>query len=166
MAETGVCHICLEEKLLTFEHVPPRRAYNHQQAFAMTMDVAFSNRTRIPMGTNTAFRQGLGVETLCEDCNGFTGDHYGESFAEFAAQALKYADSYVDQNGTETVIMVPFLINPLLVLKQIATMALAVSPIRTDHDMMMLRHFVLKPYKRLDNQRIRFRVYLTPRRTD
>lgn len=163
--EHGICHICLRRKKLTFEHVPPRRAYNRHPVVAHTLNHPAAAAGKIPIGVVAKYRAGMGVTTLCEECNGFTARYYGEAFAEWVRQALVYADRYERADGRENVVLLPFQIEPLGVLKQIATMALAVAPVSRIDAHRDLRRFVLLPFERHLPPQYEFRVYLNPKRS-
>ena len=99
-APEGPCAICGVVGPLTFEHIPPRSAFNSERAFTRTFDQASavhpldSFRGRIKQG-------GLGEFSLCAACNNATGDWYAKEYASWAQQAavlLQRADS--DPVGT------------------------------------------------------------------
>jgi hypothetical protein len=159
----GICHVCLRREKLTYEHVPPRRAYNSFPGVAHALSHPLGND--VPIGVLARFRGGMGVRTLCASCNGMTARYYGDAFAEWVRQALVYADRYECVDGRENKILLPFTIEPLAVLKQIATMMLAVSKPSAIDVLYPLRRFVLMPFEGLMTDRISLRVYLNPRRS-
>lgn len=57
MNKTGICHICLEEKKLSFEHFPPESCLN-------------DGKVKI---ANKISQRGIGDYTLCDSCNNNTG---------------------------------------------------------------------------------------------
>src|SRR5688572_23653295 len=116
MRPEGICHICHRRGKLSFEHVPPRRAFNRLPVVAHTLNHPLAITKRIPFGTTLKYRAGMGVETICERCNGFTGDYYGFAFAEWMRQALVDADRYERAGASEQMILLPFHIEPLAVL--------------------------------------------------
>lgn len=162
MRPEGICHICHRRAKLSFEHVPPRRAFNRLPVVAHTLNHPLAASKKIPFGAPLKYRAGMGVETLCEQCNGFTGDHYGFAFAEWVRQSLDYADRFERASGREQTILLPFHIEPLAVLKQIITMTLAVTEVSDAYP--MLRRFVLTPFEPLQAKSVSIRVYLNPRR--
>ena len=108
--EHGNCCICGQEKDLTFEHIPPRAAFNR---FNMKMydywGYILHNSTKYK-----PFQKGTGGYTLCSSCNNLTGEWYGAAYAEFADQGMKYFKS-----NAKGFITVPYTIYPLRVFKQI-----------------------------------------------
>lgn len=123
MAHTGICSLCLEFAELTFEHIPPRRVFNDRPTVAHTLyglhlGSQFGKPPPLLRGP-----AGLGRCTLCRRCNGLTASYYGEAFADWTTQCLRYADRGVGSGK----IILSFRIQPLNVLKQITTMIMAVS---------------------------------------
>lgn len=162
--ELGTCHICLRHAKLSYEHVPPRRAYNRLPVVAHTLNHPAAAANNVPVGVALKYRAGMGVTTLCETCNGFTGAYYGGAFVEWVRQALQYADRYEQVNGQENQILLPFTIEPLAVLKQVATMILTVAQISGNDAMSHLRRFVLVPFEPWTARNVSVRVYLNPKR--
>jgi hypothetical protein len=142
MRKMGTCSLCLEKRSLSFEHVPPRRVFNNRPAVAHTLyglHLGSKHSKSPPLLRGAA---GLGRNALCEQCNGRTAALYGDAFAEWTLQCLDYARRLHD---TSTVLL-PFTIKPLNVLKQIATMMIAVADTKTSSPSLnAIRHFVLSP---------------------
>ena len=85
----GQCCICGKESELTFEHIPPRAAFNN---FNMKLYDFWGYLLR----NNTKyhpFQRGAGKYSLCASCNNRTGEWYGAAYAEFASQGMKYFKS-------------------------------------------------------------------------
>jgi hypothetical protein len=100
---------------LSFEHVPPREAYNDFPVVRQSLDEAFAGYAPIEQ------RRGRGEYALCTKCNSETGGWYGGAFVEFVKQALEQRHY---QNGKPSMIYMGE-IEPLRVGKQILTMFLA-----------------------------------------
>jgi hypothetical protein len=87
----GICKLCLEEKDLTFEHVPPRSANNKSTTFVeISSDEYYTHaheyaffdkrpKARIQQG-------GVGGYFLCESCNNFLGTKYVKDFTSLSKQ--------------------------------------------------------------------------------
>jgi len=159
MGHIGICSLCLEWRPLSFEHVPPRRAFNSRPAVAHTiygLRVGSTHAKSPPLLKGAA---GLGRHALCEQCNGRTGALYGDAFAEWTVQCLRYAERLRD---TSTVLL-PFTVRPLNVVKQIATMIIAVSGSTVSSPSMdAVRHFVLSPQSMHLPPDVSFKVYFNP----
>src|SRR4051794_38195433 len=136
----GICSICLENRELSYEHVPPKRVFNDRPAVAHTIYGLQEGSKFGKSPTLLKRSQGLGHWTLCESCNGSTGDWYGPAFADWTAQCLRFAER-LSGGGN---VLLPFHIQPLNVVKQIVVMALAVSGSKTgNNEIDHLRRFAL-----------------------
>lgn len=83
----GICAICGEHKKLSFEHAPPKSAFNNKPIHLVDSDQMFQENFKY---TNEALSQkGWGQFTLCESCNNNTGSWYGDSFKDFAQQGME-----------------------------------------------------------------------------
>lgn len=131
--KVGSCHLCGRYGELSYEHVPPRAAYNDRQA---VYDTIFS----WPRGAKKKSAQnGIGDYTLCQQCNNDTGSWYGAAFVEWVRQALVLNDK---TNGLLS-LGYPFELYPLRVFKQIMTMVFALNePPFSDHHFYLVK-FVL-----------------------
>lgn len=92
----GKCHICGKYKKLTFEHIPPHKAFNFTPAKVIQGDEAIKLVTesgRFPWDTsNLKYKnqqRGMGDFTLCQQCNNITGTLYGETYIITAYSFLK-----------------------------------------------------------------------------
>src|SRR5580693_1774474 len=87
----GRCCICGTEGKLSFEHVPPRKAFNDQP-------LLFADKERLRSGGHPdeydtggkEHQKGSGTYTLCEKCNNDTGGWYGRAYVDFAKQGMEY----------------------------------------------------------------------------
>ena len=86
----GYCQICGEYKELSFEHVPPRGAYNDTPVVAIPMPIdsvaSLASKLDGPTIPGYLSNKGSGTCTLCTDCNNFTGGSYGGYFVDAAKQ--------------------------------------------------------------------------------
>ena len=89
----GKCALCGLECELTFEHIPPRGAFNSSPARPVSGTELFkeevlNNETRMPWDTSGMHydnqQQGMGRYSLCKTCNNNTGGWYGDSYVVFA----------------------------------------------------------------------------------
>jgi hypothetical protein len=72
---TGRCRVCGEERQLTYEHVPPRAAYNSEPSKRYKL----AERWAIEAGKPARYesqQRGAGDYALCELCNNNTGIWY------------------------------------------------------------------------------------------
>jgi hypothetical protein len=83
----GACYLCLVDGDLTFEHVPPRKAYN---AGRFTVEDAFARLSERPRPFHGPVRQGgIGEYTQCPGCNNRTGHWYGSEYVLWALRAVE-----------------------------------------------------------------------------
>jgi hypothetical protein len=134
----GLCRLCGELGKLSFEHVPPKKAFNNHQRLLRTLEDHLSNRS------HSKFRRGLGKYSLCESCNKRTGAWYGEAFVAWTKQGFEWFDKVAG----EKLISLPYYIKPLNVLKQVLVMALAMSGERSISFQEQLRKYLLNPKER------------------
>ncbi len=135
----GKCYICGEKKELTFEHIPPRAAFNHLGIKLYDWwGYLLCNNSRY-----TKQQKGTGSYSLCSTCNNLTGEWYGAAYAEFAKQGMEYYKS-----NTQGVIAVPYTIYPLRVFKQIVSCFASVNGYLWCEQNPKIRNFLLNPQER------------------
>lgn len=118
----GPCHICGVVTDLSFEHVPPRAAFNEYPVWVLRGDdVLGADLENLPRGVQQ--QRGAGEHTLCVPCNTTTGAWYGGAFAAFAFQAARIL--YVTRGRAS--LHYPFHFAPLRVLKQIVCMFMSIN---------------------------------------
>jgi len=110
----GKCHICGNVGPLSFEHVPPRRAFNERPVIkAQFEDI-------VGLGPDEPIRgkiqqRGMGEYTLCPTCNNNTGSWYGKNFVDWCYQGFEIL---LRSKGKPSLIYLNYLF-PLRILKQI-----------------------------------------------
>ena len=119
----GTCHLCGSNGPLSFEHVPPRAAFNNKRVIAYRFeDVIELGPDASPRGPIS--QRGAGAYTLCSSCNNKTGSWYGPKFIDWCYQGM---DILLRSGGHPTLIYLNYLY-PLPILKQIITMFFSVNP--------------------------------------
>lgn len=86
---TGICKLCKEEKPLTYEHIPPRSAFNKTTKFyELNSTEYYQNAKDFSDGKskpNAKVNQGgLGNHCLCRSCNGYLDQKYVRDYKKFA----------------------------------------------------------------------------------
>ena len=144
---------------LSFEHVPPRAAFNDRPVLVAAdinqiiekFDCDFTNiKTK-------KHQRGAGAFSLCEKCNNDTGSWYGNSFADWAFQAykiLKYTEG-------EPSLYYQFSIFPLRVIKQIICMFFSANGPKFHDAHPDLVKFVLNKDDKYIKQEIRIYTYFS-----
>ncbi len=112
------CHLCGIVTRLTFEHVPPKAAFNSESVrLAKILKHLEKGMIEDPEQLDsTVQRKGMGGYTLCSRCNNDTGSWYGKAYVSWAYQGMEYL-----QAGGSS-LSIPFHIFPGRVAKQIVCM--------------------------------------------
>lgn len=121
----GKCKLCGKNKEMTFEHVPPRVAFNKTTKHkSISMDdfshieslESFNPKGKILQG-------GIGYYALCKDCNSFLGRQYVKSYENWVKSGYEVFSignsnyyKYIAMNQT-----------PLKILKQIVSMFIVIN---------------------------------------
>jgi len=144
------CHICGKKSPLSFEHLPPRSALNSKKTELFGM-IDWLKRESEEAKKGTQYQRGFGVKTLCNSCNNNTGAwyvpelsklvHTGACMLNDIPQAtLEQLNRSFDKMYGEFRIKG---IRPLPIIKQIATMLLALNSIKFREKHSDLADFVL-----------------------
>ena len=149
----GICRLCGFEGRLSFEHVPPEKAFNNRGLLFSDINLAFGDsRDQV---VNIERRRGLGAHTLCEKHNNWTGRVYAPSFIDWVKdsyQALKL--------GSHLPLISQWReFYPLRVLKQIATMVFSANSENFHKVHPELVNFVLNKKDNSLSPRYRFFLY-------
>jgi hypothetical protein len=118
----GICHICGQRKKLSFEHVPPRSAFNKSPILRTSFEKIIGSENLDELDGKLQ-RRGSGAYTLCEKCNNDTGTWYADSYARWAEQAMRLLLAARGRPSLEY----PFNLFPLRVLKQVVCMFFSVN---------------------------------------
>lgn len=119
----GTCHMCGSVGPLSFEHVPPRSAFNDRPIVGFSSDVLLEHGLDIGPDKGTIAQRGAGAYTLCARCNNITGSWYGRHFVEWTYQGMHIL---LRSGGRPTLVYLNYLF-PLAILKQIVTMFFSVN---------------------------------------
>ena len=162
-----ICRICLERDADSFEHVPPRKAFNDEPSRRYTLADWFA-REEGGLAAGHLEQRGAGGAVLCQRCNNNTGSWYGSELVHAArAGARILAESPLDQLDES---LEPSYINvkftqqanvgphPLRLIKQIVAMLLATSQPEFSQANPQLGQFVLE--KERTGLEARYQLYL------
>jgi hypothetical protein len=129
---TGKCRICGKDSDLSFEHVPPQKAFNNQRLIAYSVE-GWVTKKEVK---GRPFQRGAGAYTLCKQCNNDTGAWYANEFVKWSlvgADVLQLLEQQKEQFGNLSEIMVVFQdVYPVRFLKQIITCFFSVMGANTD----------------------------------
>lgn len=151
----GVCAICGYTGKLSYEHVPPEKAFNESRV----MKARFGEHL-VQLGPNRKTKgriqqRGLGEHSLCGRCNNKTGSWYGAHFVKWCYQGM---DILQRCGGKPTLLYLNYLF-PLQIIKQIVTMFFTVSNGRVGNAYPYLKKFVLNKEDKYLPPNIRIYVY-------
>jgi hypothetical protein len=150
----GKCHICGIEGPLTFEHTPPRAAFNNKRV------ITFSFEEAMKLGPDEISRgkiqqKGMGSYTFCGKCNNNTGQWYGVKFADWCYQGM---DILIKSKGKPSLFYFHYIF-PLAVIKQIVVMFFSGNNYGFNNANPELVEFILNKKKRFLHPKYRFFVY-------
>lgn len=158
----GICALCRKECELTFEHIPPRAAFNSLPAKTVSGDKIITDDDRMPWDTSglqySNQQKGMGIFSLCQSCNNLTGTWYGNSYVEIAHVVHRIISQPIPDKANCISINETY---PLRFIKQIISMFCSINDF-DDHRMDPLREFVLnKDLSTLDPKRYKLCMYFT-----
>lgn len=135
----GICKLCGVNKVLSYEHTPPRSAGNSCSVTSIGINklAGLSDFDEAKFLKGFVYQRGLGGYTLCIECNNNTGSWYGNPYKEW----FNLANLYFSELPIHTIIK----IEPLSVLKQIALMFLCNLKYCEKSEFQMIREFIIQP---------------------
>ena len=155
----GKCALCGKETVLTFEHIPPRSANNSKPAKPISGGEFLKTKNRMLWDTKGMKyhnqQKGMGLYSLCRDCNSITGTLYGNAYLDFVKRAVTMIKLGIPEKHD----VVDFKkIYPLRIIKQICSMFCSVNYNLPFLDNM--RKFVLdKESNSFDKAKYRMQMY-------
>jgi len=134
----SICHICLKNKKLYREHIPPDKAFNNCTKLWDRLVLTHKSKTidRIQI------KGGLWVKTLCKPCNNDTCSPYANEYVSFVRQLVESPKLF---DGTNNGRLLFIKANKLKLAKEIVTMILAIEDIKFAKHRTDLRNFVTDP---------------------
>lgn len=150
----GKCCVCGREDMLTFEHVPPQRAFNDRRSVIIKMDEWLElGPNALPKGPIS--QGGIGNYTLCGACNNNIGSWYGSSFVDWCYQGM---DILIRSGGNPSLFYLNYLF-PLRIIKQIISMFACVNGAGFCERNPEVRSFLLNRTKKYLPENIKVFVY-------
>ena len=156
----GKCALCGKECELTFEHIPPRAAFNNNPAKMINGETLLQIGNRLPWELKglpyTNQQKGFGKYTLCSTCNNNTGSWYADAYIYIAQISLKALSENITPENNALVIKNTY---PLRFIKQVVSMFCSVNSNMPIDD---LRQFVLdKKLSGINSSKYRIHMYFT-----
>lgn len=164
----GRCALCGKKTELTFEHIPPRSAFNSTPARPVSGDAligTFSEEKRMPWDIDglpySNQQRGMGRFSLCRQCNNDTGTWYGNDYVDFARGVSHVMLKNNVQQGQMLRIVFKE-VYPLRIVKQMLSMICSINqPAMEDTRLSKLADFVLdKDAINLDKGNYKICLYL------
>ena len=158
----GKCALCGKTCELTFEHIPPRAAFNSHPAKNISGDIIIGDRDRMPWDLEGLHyenqQQGMGKYSLCQECNSNTGAWYGNAYIHVARIVHSMMVGDIPTEATGVSIDNVF---PLQFAKQVLSMFCSINNVE-DCRIEELRRFVCdKEATGLDKQKYKLCLYFT-----
>ncbi len=150
----GRCRICGADGELSFEHVPPKSAFNRMPVVAAGFEQAFRHGPDDQL-RGRIIQRGRGDYTLCCRCNNNTGRWYAPDFAQWCFQGAQILQQ---TSGRPTLLYIHYLF-PLRIIKQIVTMFFSVNHSGFRLTYPDLESFVLSRERRHLDPRVRIFAY-------
>jgi hypothetical protein len=155
----GICHLCGQDTNLSYEHVPPKVAFNKNTKY---VSIKFEDYIKsrnllkdIPKGKTK--QGGIGYNSFCEKCNNFLGTNYVNPYMRWVNAGVKLlADTEFAACYFEI-----FEIQPLPILKQIVSMFLAINDKHFLESFPELSQFVLDKEQNKLPEKFKIYTYLT-----
>lgn len=167
MKKIGKCHLCGENKHLTFEHIPPEKANNSSNAHIISGDTLMNHigSTREPWNLKGLkyknMQRGMGEYTLCENCNNNTGTWYADDYIKFVNIIGFVLTNKIDLEKTEAINVQLKEMYPLRIFKQILFMFTSTMHAEFLDAHPDLREFILnKEARDFDSKKYRVSMYL------
>ena len=156
----GKCHICGKEGQLSFEHIPPKGAFNKTPIrMAKGLEVLQTlKRNDFEDIYCKIYQRGSGGYTLCIKCNNDAGAWYVNEFIDWTLQAAVI----LKHTKNQPTLYYPFRIFPLKVIKQIICMFFSTNAPTFREDFPELVRFVLNPEEKYINPCIKIYCYYNP----
>lgn len=158
----GKCALCRKECELTFEHIPPRTAFNSTPVKPVSGDKIMKDDERMPWEIAGLHyinqQQGMGRYSLCKECNNNTGAWYGNDYNLLSHVMHQVLEEPFSDNVSGLEIREVY---PLRFIKQVLSMFCSINNFQ-DERMEALRDFVLnKTAVGLDKTKYKVCMYFT-----
>lgn len=155
--QIGTCNLCGELKELTFEHIPPKAAYNDKPILIQKHEHLFDQNSYV-YGKSIRSNNGAGSYCFCASCNNNTGTWYARDFSNFVCQAR---DHFVKVDSITRLNFIEFDFRPLSVLKQILTMFIGIDHSGFLKNDKVLTQFILEKENKELPEKYQIYIYST-----
>jgi len=156
--QKGICRLCKKTTELSFEHIPPKVAFNKFTKYRSIPFIEYVQNSRNPdyKPSGKLMQGGLGEYCLCRDCNSFLGNIYVPSYYRMALIGRNILQNYnVDKIHFKTTDL-----SPLRLLKQVLAMFICINKPEFTTSFPELLPFVRNPKEQFLPNRYRVYMYL------
>lgn len=157
----GKCALCRQECELTFEHIPPRAAFNSTPTKPVSGEKLLDD-DRMPWDTTglkyTNQQKGMGRYSLCPKCNNDTGSWYGDDYIIVAQVVHSILSKPIDPKYQGFGIRN---IHPLRFIKQVLSMFCSINNFEDERIDTLRRFVTAKDAVGLDKSKYKVCMYLT-----
>ena len=162
MVPKGRCHLCGEDKGLTYEHVPARSSFNDASVEMFGFKSWIEQSPDGQMTGGEVKERGAGAHTLCYRCNTeITGDHYVAELKRWTAIAMTVARKLTgDEQGNAVELIIQGAHSARL-LKQIVAMLASVNSVSLLDHHRPLRDYAMNPQAVGLPNRYQFYLFVT-----
>lgn len=128
----GKCKLCGFEGKLSYEHVPPLKAFNNNDFYyydkcSELIQIELDENLDFPKDVKKRYLKkgqgGIGFYSLCERCNNNTGSWYGSDFISWIYQSM----GIILKANHKPTLYYPTYFFPLRVIKQIICMFFSIN---------------------------------------
>lgn len=125
--QRGKCRLCGKVGDLSYEHVPPQKAFNDRRTIRLSWEQMMRLGPDEPV-KGKYDQGGVGMYSLCPSCNNNTGDWYARELVNWCYRGM----AILERGGRAARTLHVQRCHPLRVFKQILTMFCSVNPEMTD----------------------------------
>lgn len=156
--QIGICRICKKKKELSYEHIPPKAAFNKYTKFRSVPYIEYvQNSHREDYKPTAKIQQGgIGEYCLCRECNSFLGNNYVPDYFKMA----QVGKTIFQDKNFEKVNFTTIEISPLRFLKQVLSMFVCINQPEFTNDDPELLNFLRNPKERELPDKFRIFMYL------
>jgi len=156
--QNGICRICKKKTELSFEHIPPKSAFNKYTKFRSIPYLEYIQNSHREDYKPTAKLQqgGIGYYCLCRSCNSFLGYNYVPDYFKMA----QVGKSIFKNNDFQKAKFTTVEISPLKLLKQVISMFICINKPDFTEQYPELLHFIKNPKENNLPEKYRIFMYL------
>jgi hypothetical protein len=156
--EIGICRICKQYKELSFEHIPPKVAFNKNTKYYLIPNTEIlTSKNFLEYKPSGKIKQGgIGCYCLCQECNSFLGRTYVPEFSAL----VNIGKDIVNKYKMNFIHFTAYKQFPLKILKQIISMFVCLNEPWYTEEYPELLNFIKNPNENILPEKYRVYIYL------